>query len=155
MNICIREFCEADLKQLAVLENELFSAPWSEAMLLESCQKGYSWVMETETGEIIGYLIGELVLDEFSLYNLAISESRQNHGFGFRFLTFLKEKMRQLACRKIFLEVRSRNQSAISLYRKSGFQPLYLRRNYYSQPVDDALTMVYELKQEGNTDEKL
>jgi len=37
------------------------------------------------------------------------------------------------------LEVRESNRPAIELYRSMGFAPVAVRRNYYSQPSEDAL----------------
>jgi len=41
--------------------------------------------------------------------------------------------------------VRRSNNAAIALYYKFGFRFVYERRNYYSEPVEDALVMKYGL----------
>jgi len=41
----------------------------------------------------------------------------------------------------IFLEVRPSNKTAVALYKKLGFQKLGLRKNYYHNPIEDAIIM--------------
>ena len=43
-------------------------------------------------------------------------------------------------------EVREHNEPAIALYRKHGFSPVGLRKNYYEAPVENALLMTKYLK---------
>ena len=155
MNIVIREYRDEDLDQITALEKELFSSPWSREALKSSCDNGICWVMETDTLLVIAYLIGVLVLDEFSIYNIAVSKVSQNKGYASKFISFLKKWLQSQKCEKIFLEVRSLNREAIGLYRKCGFKPLYLRRYYYQNPVDDAITMVYLIDKGEQKDEKL
>jgi len=145
MDIAIRAYQDEDLGQIAALEEKLFSLPWSRDSLKDSCENGLCWVMETDSQEIIAYLIGVLVLDEFSLYNIAVSKAFQNKGYAFQFLKFLISWLQEKKCEKIFLEVRSQNLAAIRLYQKCGFKPLYLRRHYYKEPVDDAITMTRQI----------
>jgi ribosomal-protein-alanine N-acetyltransferase len=45
-----------------------------------------------------------------------------------------------------FLELRAGNTVAQSLYEKAGFVPVGKRRNYYSDPVEDAVTMTAQLQ---------
>jgi ribosomal-protein-alanine N-acetyltransferase len=39
--------------------------------------------------------------------------------------------------------VRCSNQAAIALYKKKGFRQLSKRKNYYQNPVEDALVMYW------------
>lgn len=55
----------------------------------------------------------------------------------------LLDKMRKAGAKKCFLEVRSRNTPAISLYEKCGFKRVGLRKKYYGD--DDAAVMEAEL----------
>jgi len=41
----------------------------------------------------------------------------------------------------VFLEVRKSNEAAIALYKKHGYKPVGLRKNYYTSPVEDAVIM--------------
>ena len=47
----------------------------------------------------------------------------------------------EAGCNDIFLEVRVSNRDALHLYRKLGYEVLSVRKNYYSDPVEDAYVM--------------
>jgi ribosomal protein S18 acetylase RimI-like enzyme len=47
-------------------------------------------------------------------------------------------------CRYIYLEVRASNRAARRLYEKFGFRTVGIRRNYYLNPVEDAIIMMLE-----------
>lgn len=155
MDFVVRKFKPDDLDRIAELEKQLFSAPWSKNSIWQSCNIGYSWVLEHNDSGVIGYLIGELVLDEFSIYNFAVKTEFQRKGCGIAMLKFLEEYLVSQKCKKVFLEVRSKNQKALNLYLKYGFISIYIRKNYYHDPVDDAVLMVYNLKEKEVLHEKV
>lgn len=47
----------------------------------------------------------------------------------------------EMGINTIFLEVRESNQPAIVLYEKMGFEHMGVRKGYYSDPTEDAITM--------------
>lgn len=53
----------------------------------------------------------------------------------------LMEAAWEAGCTDIFLEVRVSNQAALQFYRKLGYEVLSVRKNYYSNPVEDAFIM--------------
>ena len=58
----------------------------------------------------------------------------------------LSEAMRQVeqsGVKRIMLEVRESNKSAIHLYEKLGYRHIHRRKAYYSNPKEDALIMEY------------
>ena len=52
--------------------------------------------------------------------------------------------------RKIFLEVRISNTAAIRLYETCGFEQVGERKKYYSDPVEDALVMKWEMQENAD-----
>ena len=62
--------------------------------------------------------------------------------------TVLKETLdviRKYGAEYVILEVRPSNLPARYLYNKFGFETLGVRRNYYKDPVEDALVLVKSL----------
>ena len=43
--------------------------------------------------------------------------------------------------KKIMIEVRSKNSPAINFYKKNGFNQISERKEYYKNPLDDALIL--------------
>jgi len=64
----------------------------------------------------------------------------RQQGIGHKLLS---ESIKALptSVNSIVLEVRSKNEPAINLYKKMGFETLGKRRNFYSFPEDDAIVM--------------
>ena len=142
MKVTIREMKIADIPIMMELEKELFSVPWSEAMFSEEIKGHYAYVLQKdENEEIIGYLSGWKLLDEFTITNIGINGNFQRMGFGTKLVKFIISKLLYEKCFKFTLEVRESNQKAIALYEKIGFEQIGLRGNYYRDPVENAVIM--------------
>ncbi|EEP92756.1 Ribosomal-protein-alanine acetyltransferase [Yersinia kristensenii ATCC 33638] len=90
-----------------------------------------------------GFAITQIVLDEATLFNIAIDPQYQRQGCG-RLL--LEHVIAQLETRNIvtlWLEVRASNSRAIALYESLGFNEVSVRRNYYpsADGREDAIMM--------------
>ncbi|MBP6822985.1 MAG: ribosomal protein S18-alanine N-acetyltransferase [Acidobacteria bacterium] len=96
-------------------------------------------VAVSEGLKVIGCLSGWLVADEFEIDNVAVSTDWRKSGVGSKLLSAAIEIARQKKANQAFLEVRSNNQAACSLYEKYGFVPVGRRKNYYRAPEGDAL----------------
>ena len=153
MKVTIREMKISDLAIIRELEKELFSVPWSDAMFSEEIKGHYAYVLqEDENKEIIGYLCGWKLLDEFTITNIGVIKRFQRMGFGTKLVKFIISKLLHEKCYKFTLEVRESNAKAIKLYEKFGFEQLGLRGNYYRSPVENAVIMRLDMLQklEGN-----
>jgi len=138
------------LPEILELEEACFSAPWTRKMLeaeLTGNQFAHFLVAITQKKidpsrrNIIGYHCFWVVFDELRLMNLAVREASRNQGVG---RSLAREAIgfgaRQGATRAV-LEVRASNEPAHMLYREMGFLPIGVRRQYYSNPVEDAILM--------------
>ena len=68
---------------------------------------------------------------------IAIEEA----SYGEILLRTAMEALFREGCTSFFLEVRQSNAPAQGLYRKLGYEALAVRKDYYSQPVEDACIM--------------
>ncbi|WP_116300313.1 ribosomal protein S18-alanine N-acetyltransferase, partial [Escherichia coli] len=82
-------------------------------------------------GEMAGFAITQIVLDEATLFNIAIHPQYQRRGFGRLLLNALIERLESRGVVTLWLEVRASNQAAIALYEDLGFNEVTVRRNYY------------------------
>lgn len=136
------------LEQVAALERECFSHPWTEAMLEEELYNSQASFLVAEDGEggVLGYAGLHVVLDEGYIDNIAVEEPARKHGVASALLdVFCRFGAANLAF--LTLEVRASNAPAIALYKKYGFQEVGLRPNFYSAPREDAIIMTREFSQ--------
>ena len=128
-----------DLDNVMQIEPTIYSYPWTRGNFSDSLSNGYSgWVMEDMSlgkgGDLIGYSLLMIILDEAHLLNLSVAKHMQKQGLG----RFLLEHMCKIAknhkALNMFLEVRPSNISAIKLYENIGFCEISVRRGYY--PAD-------------------
>lgn len=146
----VRRATIEDAKEIFAIEMECFSVPWSldsiETELLNEDKKLY-YVIEDANG-VVGYAGAWLVYDEGQITNIAIRPSVRRQGFGAKLTSALIEECFKRGMHEIFLEVRISNLSALSLYRQLGFTVKGMRKNYYSEPKEDAYIMSL-IKEEG------
>ncbi len=90
---------------------------------------------------IVGCFSGWLVADELEIDNVAVAPDWRRASVGTRLLVAALETARKNGAEKAFLEVRSNNSAACLLYEKIGFEVVGRRKNYYRDPVDDALIL--------------
>ena len=81
--------------------------------------------------------------------NLAVADSYRRKSVASRLLEYILDIARNKGCEHILLEVRPQNKDAIAFYENAGFKLLYCRPNYYRNPVEDALVMVYYFNEEN------
>ena len=65
----------------------------------------------------------------------------QRHQIGTRLLLVLAREAIAREARSLTLEVRLSNRPAQELYRRFGFAPVGVRKNYYAETNEDALVM--------------
>lgn len=138
---------ESDLGGVAALEANLQAFPWSRGNFADSLMAGHSvWVLR-RGGELIGFSVVMLVIDEAHLLNIGVAERYQGQGFGARLLRQAMECARLGGATRFFLEVRPSNDKAVELYRHFGFRQIGLRKAYYPAATgrEDALIFDKEL----------
>ena len=134
-----RLMCVSDTAQIAAIEASTFSCPWSEASILGEITNPLScWLVAEDSGTVVGYVGSQTVLDQSDMMNLAVLPEYRRNGAATALVNLLIEHLKQRGSCSLTLEVRSSNQSAISLYRKLGFEQIGLRPGYYKNPKEDA-----------------
>ena len=137
---------EEDLQKIAEMEREIFPDAWSEASLADT-QKQKSTVMITakKDQELIGYLIASLVPEEGEILRIAVKKEFRRQGVAGHMILELENVCEETDVHKLMLEVRESNQDAISFYKEKGFTEDGLRKDYYTDPAEDAVLMSREL----------
>jgi [ribosomal protein S18]-alanine N-acetyltransferase len=137
-NLQLRPMQMHDLDNIMQIEPTIYSHPWSRGNFCDSLQNGYSgWVME-QNGEMIGYSLLMIVMDEAHLLNMSVVKHRQKQGLGRYLLQHMCKVAKTHKAAMMFLEVRPSNISAIALYENVGFNEMTVRRGYY--PADPKIS---------------
>jgi [ribosomal protein S18]-alanine N-acetyltransferase len=132
----------ADMPAVLAIEYESYSVPWSEATFRGLLRRRDAEMIVAEAGGvIIGYAIFWTVLDQSELGNVAVTRAWRGRGIGQQLVDDVLRRADQRGVREIFLEVRPSNTSARRLYERLGFTQVGRRRNYYQEPVEDALVL--------------
>jgi ribosomal-protein-alanine N-acetyltransferase len=90
---------------------------------------------------IVGFLIFHISAYVSEIYNIAVESGYARLGIGKQLMTTAINDSSVKNARKIVLEVRKSNTSAISFYLGFGFRIVGERKNYYSNPLEDAYVM--------------
>jgi ribosomal-protein-alanine N-acetyltransferase len=138
----IRRMRSADLPRVMLIELSTFTMPWSEATFRGLLRRKDSDLLVADfKGELVGYAVFWAVLDQGELGNVAVDDEHRGEGIGSQLIQAVLERAQERGVHEIFLEVRKSNTRAQDLYRNFGFSEVGRRKNYYLEPLEDALVM--------------
>ncbi|HEY0808838.1 MAG TPA: ribosomal protein S18-alanine N-acetyltransferase, partial [Longimicrobiales bacterium] len=130
-----------------LIELSTFTMPWSEATFRGLLRRKDSDLLVADyNGDIAGYAVFWAVMDQGELGNVAVDEEYRGRGIGSKLIKAVLERAHERSVHEIFLEVRKSNVRAQDLYKGFGFTEVGRRKNYYLEPLEDALVMKMDLK---------
>jgi ribosomal-protein-alanine N-acetyltransferase len=135
---------EADLEGVLSVEAESFTNPWTREMYaweLQNRSVCHVYVVRTAECPVAGFCAFWLVFDEIHINNVAVRPQVRGRGIGAALMQHVLAEASRLGARRATLEVRSSNEDARRLYERLGFYVAATRRNYYTNPVEDALIL--------------
>lgn len=140
--LLIRRMESSDLPRVEELERLCFSVPWSGKILREILESPLDelWVAAARRdGCVEGYMNLRFICGEGELMRIAVSPARRRQGVAKALMDTLVLRMEERAPEGFALEVRASNQAARALYARYGFEQEAVRRDYYTDPVEDAV----------------
>ena len=120
----IRQMTAEDIPAVAQIEKECFSQPWSEQGFLDGMKDAIFFVAEDP--------------------QIAGTQKMWGKGYGRELLLTMQRWAAEHEIDRIILEVRSKNEPAIQLYRTYGFEKIGVRKNFYQFPREDADIMEWK-----------
>ena len=145
MNYIIRPMEIKDIVQVAAIEKDIFSVPWSANSFIEASQNENNiYLVCAQNDEVTGYCGLWTVLGEGDVTNVAVSKKHRGKGYGRALLKELENRGRKKDVSKYFLEVRQSNIIAFKLYLSLGYEKIGIRKNFYERPSEDAVIMSKE-----------
>ena len=147
----ISDMSLAHLESVFELEKACFSEPWSRKSFEESLKnENIRFFVATDSeNRIFGYVGFYYVCDEGYITNVAVSQKYRRQGIAKRLIGKIIDFSLKKGLSFVSLEVRKSNIAGISLYRSLGFKEEGERKNFYSNPKEDAIIMTKHLGFKG------
>lgn len=140
----IRKMTEADVPAVAGIDQISFSLPWPErsfAYEVSANPLARCWVAESQDKRIAAMLVLWLIVDEAHVATIATHPDFRQRGIGAQILTTALKDAAEAGATRALLEVREKNEAALSMYRKFGFEVAGRRPKYYKDNGEDAILM--------------
>jgi [ribosomal protein S18]-alanine N-acetyltransferase len=116
--------------------------PWSKRVFEQEFQLDYAQIFGARlSGELVGFLVLETILDEGHIMNFGVLPQFRRRGVGRALLREVVSNLRDNGIPWATLEVRRNNVIAQDLYRSFAFESQGVRPRYYSDDGEDAIIM--------------
>ncbi len=131
------------LRSVIRIEVQSYPRPWSLGLYLSELALGgmRCYLVARRAGEVVGYGGVMYIGPDAHVTTLAVAPEFHRQGIGGRLLLQLARAAVAHGAENLTLEVRVSNEAAIGLYRRFGFVPAGVRKNYYAEVNEDALVM--------------
>lgn len=131
------------LRSVMRIEAKVYPRPWTLSLFLSELNLRSSryYLAARVGGLVVGYAGLMFSVDEAHVTTIAVEPAWHRHHIGTRLLLQLARQALAVGARHLTLEVRLSNRAAQQLYRKFGFAPAGIRKNYYAETHEDALVM--------------
>ena len=137
----------ADVAAVVEIEQQ-FLSPWTKVLVSAELGRNSGISLVAEKDDVfVGWCCGMLLPPEAELLKIAVSQDSQRLGAGTLLLKSFTQIAAENGVEKIFLELRAANTAALRLYQQFGWQQQGIRKNYYTNPADDAILLHRSLKQ--------
>ena len=157
IDIIIDRAVPDDIPEIAAIEAESFSDPWTKDLLMSELSRDMGIFLTAEKdGKIVGYIIGIEDGETAFIENIAAKKSARREGVGTALMAYFLLGLPQTV-ERVSLEVRESNIPAQRLYAKFGFKEAGIRKNLFSSPREDGIVMIMDLerKKAGTSLEKM
>lgn len=139
--VTVRQSVRRDLPAIYRIETLSFDQPWP-IDAFEAFLDGPAFLVAVRSQDIVGFILADLTpnygRNVGHVKDLAVEPSSRGEGLGRLLLRSALNRLTAAGAAVVKLEVRAGNDSARSLYRTEGFQPLRRVPEYY----DDGETAV-------------
>ncbi len=104
---------------------------------------GTKAVIYAQPGETIfaGFVLSRSIFENLEILKVGVDPHYHRRGIGSLLMKAAYSEGIRRGCLRCFLEVRRSNLAALSFYSRQKFIVAGVRRNYYSDPIEDAMIM--------------
>jgi [ribosomal protein S18]-alanine N-acetyltransferase len=131
------------LRDVHSIDAKVYPRPWSLALWRQEIAMldTRHYIVAEDDGCVVGHAGIMYVMNEGHVTTVAVDPQWQGRRIATRLMSALCHHARTRKTSALTLEVRVSNERAISLYRRFGFAPAGVRKNYYAEINEDALVM--------------
>lgn len=131
------------LRGVLAIEQVTNHRPWSLGLFMGELRMPTSrcYVVALDAHRVVGFAGTMITGDEGHVTNIAVHPDQHRRGIGVRLMVVAMQEAIARGVTSMTLEVRMSNVAAQELYRRFGFVPGGVRRNYYTEVGEDALIM--------------
>lgn len=130
------------LRSVLRIEEATSSTPWSLGLFLAEVRREERVYLVARSGSrVVGYAGLLFALADGHITTVAVDPGLHGGRIGTRLLLVLMRRAVERGAEAVTLEVRASNTAAQALYRRFGFAPAGARKDYYRDPVEDALVL--------------
>ncbi len=149
----VREMTPDDIGDVVGIEEASYGFPWGEQVFRDCLLLGYPAHVVEHARSIAGYVIVIHGQRSSHILNLCVSPKHRKQGWGRGLLQMTCQAAELSGSSCIFLEVRSSNDKAKSLYASEFFQVISVKKDYYpaQHGREDALVYIKMLNGLGYT----
>lgn len=138
----IKYMKKEDISEVAAVGRQNFTHSWEEQDYLEHLEdRDKIHLVARMDGSIAGSCVVWCSFETADLCNIVVAESYRRKGIAQALLQEVFEQCRNKAVDRILLEVREGNTPALELYKKMGFHKISIRKDYYREPVENAVIL--------------
>lgn len=125
------------------IEQQVYPRPWSMSLFLSelALRSTRAYFVARVGRDVVGYAGLMMSVDDAHITTIAVDPRWHRNHIGMRLLLVLAREAIAREARSLTLEVRITNKGAQDLYRRFGFGPVGVRKNYYAETNEDALVM--------------
>jgi len=149
LQILLRPMVMADVDQVMAIEQVAFPTPWPRDAFIYDISRNWNtvcWVAEMTLGDETPLVVGSTIIwlgpEGAHVGTLAVHPDFRQRRIGQSLLAKALIESATRGADQATLEVRVSNSPAQALYRKLGFEPVGLQKNYYGDTGEDAIIML-------------
>jgi [ribosomal protein S18]-alanine N-acetyltransferase len=131
------------LRSVLRIEAQVYPRPWSLGLFMSelALKTTRAYVVAKVGNEVVGYAGLMITGSDGHVTTVAVDPALHRHGIGTRLMLALSDAAIDRGCTGLTLEVRVSNTGAQAMYRRFGFAPAGIRKNYYTETNEDAIVM--------------
>jgi len=142
-----RPMLAEDLDQIVEIEKASMPSPWAKELFEEELKrKAAHYFVGEKDGQVVSYMGYWEAPEEAHIINLAVAPAFRQKGIGFEMMEYCLRFAYNKGARLATLEVRESNTAAQKLYEKMQFRVVAIRKQYYSDNLENAVVMIRELE---------